>query len=86
MEDIWELVTALLAYCESPRLNTCTGNETNIILSCFVSIPVSAEILDKLGPRVFSIMFGAFLAIALVAFSMARWACTEYRWKWRVVI
>ncbi|KAK4232840.1 major facilitator superfamily domain-containing protein [Achaetomium macrosporum] len=53
---------------------------------CFFSIPVSAEILDSLGPRVFTILFGAFLSIALAAFCTSRWACLGYRWKWKAII
>ncbi|KAK0629937.1 major facilitator superfamily domain-containing protein [Bombardia bombarda] len=39
------------------------------------SIPVSAEILSKLGPTVFIILFGVWLAVALGAFVASRWYC-----------
>lgn len=54
--------------------------------SCLVSIPVSLEILENLGPLLFSVMFGAFLAIAFVAFALARWYCLGRDWQWKVVV
>ena len=54
--------------------------------SCLVSIPISLEILENLGPLLFSVMFGAFLLIAFVAFALARWYCLGRKWRWKVVV
>lgn len=55
-------------------------------LSCLVSIPVSVEILDRLGPRNCSILTGGFLAIALVAFMLARWFRLGSQWRWKAIV
>ncbi|KAK3995276.1 major facilitator superfamily domain-containing protein [Cladorrhinum sp. PSN332] len=55
-------------------------------LSSLLCIPLSASILDHFGTQLFVVIFGVILVVALCAFSMARFAIQEYKWRWAHVI
>ncbi|KAI0838474.1 MFS monocarboxylate transporter [Hypoxylon sp. FL0890] len=73
--------------CKPRDFGRYLGTSYSLVgLFCFLSIPICAEILEALGPLISIILFGAFLAIALVAFVLGRWACLGYHWRWKVVV
>jgi hypothetical protein len=51
-----------------------------------ICIPVGGQILSAAGTTVFVCFFGGILVVALASFTMARWACLEYRWVWKAKI
>jgi hypothetical protein len=54
--------------------------------SNLVCIPVGGEMLDKVGSRAMVLFLGFILVLSLGLYSMARWACLGYRWRWRMKI
>lgn len=42
--------------------------------------------LEKIGTRAMVAYLGSILVLALLLFVMARWACLNYKWKWRMKI
>ncbi|KAK4227309.1 riboflavin transporter MCH5 [Podospora fimiseda] len=55
-------------------------------LSSLLCIPLSAWILEHLGTQMFVVIFGVLLVVAFGAFSMARFAIQDYKWKWSHVV
>lgn len=42
--------------------------------------------LEKVGKQAMVSYLGSVLILALLMFVMARWACLNYRWRWRMKI
>ena len=55
-------------------------------LSSLFCIPLSASILEHFGAQTLVIVFGGVLVVALGAFSMARLAIQDYKWRWMGVV
>jgi hypothetical protein len=51
-----------------------------------ICIPIGGEMLEKVGKRAMVSYLGSVLILALLMFIMARWACLNYRWRWRMKI
>ena len=51
-----------------------------------ISIPISGALVPAVGPKGFVAVLGGVLTLALLCFLIARWACLEYYWRWRVKI
>lgn len=51
-----------------------------------VCVPIGGELLPTIGDAGFVAVFGGILVLSLLSFLMARWACLEYRWKWKVKV
>ncbi|PHH79286.1 hypothetical protein CDD82_2500 [Ophiocordyceps australis] len=74
-------------FCKPSDFGRYLGTSYSLVgIFCFMSIPVGAEVVDKLGPELFCVLFAVFLSIALFTFTMARLTALEYKWKWRIVM
>ncbi|KAF2229643.1 MFS general substrate transporter, partial [Viridothelium virens] len=51
-----------------------------------LTIPIGGEVLKAAGSEVLIGVMVLSAGIALVSFSMARWACLDYKWKWAIKI
>jgi MFS family permease len=48
--------------------------------AALVCIPISGELVEKVGPQAMVAFFCAILGISLISFLFSRWACLERRW------
>ena len=55
-------------------------------LATLVCIPIGGEMLEAVGPQTMVIFFCAVTAVSLVTFLASRWACLDWKWKWRVKV
>ncbi|PYH91011.1 MFS general substrate transporter [Aspergillus ellipticus CBS 707.79] len=65
------------------RFGTCYSIVSIATLIC---IPIGGEMLDKVGKQAMVAYLGCVLVLALSMFLMARWACLNYRWRWKAKI
>ncbi|PWY80717.1 MFS general substrate transporter [Aspergillus heteromorphus CBS 117.55] len=65
------------------RFGTCYSI---VSIATLVSIPIGGEMLDAVGKQAMVAYLGGVLVLALCMFLMARWACLNYRWRWRAKI
>ncbi|KAF3036097.1 hypothetical protein E8E12_007999 [Didymella heteroderae] len=55
-------------------------------LATLICIPISGELVEKVGPQSMVGFFCAILALSLVAFLFSRWACLGRRWTLKTKI
>jgi MFS family permease len=55
-------------------------------LATLICIPISGELVEKVGPQPMVGFFCAVLALSFVAFAWSRWACLGRRWTLRVKV
>lgn len=73
--------------CKASQYGEYYGTGYSVVsLATLVCIPVGGALLPVSGPEPFVAFLGGVLCISLVAFVMARWACLEYHWAWKVKI
>lgn len=51
-----------------------------------ICIPIGGEMLEKVGKQAMVAYLGSLLVLGLGLFTMARWACLSYRWRWSAKI
>ena len=54
--------------------------------STLINIPIGGAMLQAIGSKAFIAFLGGVLALGLLSLSVARWACLDYNWKWKVKI
>jgi hypothetical protein len=71
-----------------PDLVSFSDNEAliRLIYRTLICIPIGGEMLEKVGKQAMVSYLGSVLILALLMFVMARWACLNYRWRWRMKI
>ena len=52
-------------------------------INTLICIPIGGELLPNIGAKGFVAFFGGMVVLSLACFLMARWACLEYRWRWK---
>ncbi|KAJ5947752.1 MFS general substrate transporter [Penicillium verhagenii] len=57
-----------------------------VSIATLICIPIGGEMLQKVGKRAMVGYLGSVLIVALGMFTMARWACLGYRWRWQAKI
>ncbi|KAJ5676145.1 MFS general substrate transporter [Penicillium macrosclerotiorum] len=57
-----------------------------VSVATLVCIPIGGEMLEKVGTRAMVAYLGSVLVVSMVMFTMARWACLGYRWRWHAKI
>ncbi|KAJ5888595.1 MFS general substrate transporter [Penicillium taxi] len=57
-----------------------------VSFATLISVPIGGEMLEKIGTRAMVAYLGGVLLAALGMFTMARWACLSYRWRWHANI
>lgn len=73
--------------CKVSQYGEYYGTGYSVVsFSTLICIPVGGVLLPAVGPEPFVAFFGGLLFISLIAFTMARWACLDYRWAWKVKI
>jgi MFS family permease len=55
-------------------------------LATLICIPISGELVEKVGPQPMVGFFCAILALSLVAFLFSRWACLGRRWTLKKMV
>ncbi|KAF5862294.1 hypothetical protein ETB97_011818 [Aspergillus alliaceus] len=65
------------------RFGTCYCLVSFATLIC---IPVGGEMLEKVGSRIVVVWLGCVLLCSTSLFLIARWACLDYKWHWRIKI
>ncbi len=55
-------------------------------LATLVCVPISGELVQTVGPQSMVGFFCAVLFLSLICFVLSRWACLDWRWKWKVKI
>lgn len=59
---------------------------SNTTFSTLISIPIAAELQAAAGTTAYVAFSGGILVLALLSILMARWACLNYKWIWKVKI
>ncbi|KAJ9150249.1 MFS monocarboxylate transporter [Pleurostoma richardsiae] len=73
--------------CTADEFGRFYGTSYSVVsFSALLCIPVSAQILQGLGPRGMVFIFGSVLFLSAVSFGLARWACLDHRWKWKTKV
>lgn len=73
--------------CKASQYGEYYGTGYSVVsFATLICIPIGGALLPAGGPEAFVAFFGAVLCVSLITFVMARWACLEYRWAWRVKI
>ncbi|KAJ5672978.1 MFS general substrate transporter [Penicillium longicatenatum] len=57
-----------------------------VSIATLICIPIGGEMLQKVGKKAMVGYLGSVLIVALGMFTMARWACLGYRWRWQAKI
>ncbi|RDH31876.1 major facilitator superfamily domain-containing protein [Aspergillus welwitschiae] len=57
-----------------------------VSFATLISIPIGGEMIETVGKPAMVAFLGAVLVIAMGMFSMARWSCLNYRWRWQAKI
>ncbi|KAJ5591467.1 MFS general substrate transporter [Penicillium hispanicum] len=57
-----------------------------VSIATLICIPIGGEMLEKVGKQAMVAYLGSVLIVALGMFTMARWACLSYRWRWQAKI
>lgn len=55
-------------------------------LATLVAIPISGELVSKVGPDPLIGFMCGMLILATVTFCLSRWACLGWKWSWKTVI
>ncbi|EXJ77776.1 hypothetical protein A1O3_10005 [Capronia epimyces CBS 606.96] len=55
-------------------------------LATLVCVPISGELVESVGPQIMVGFMCAILGLALMTFSLSRWACLGWRWRWKAKV
>lgn len=73
--------------CEAEQFGRYYGTLYFIAsLAALVCIPISGELVESVGPQVMVVFMCAILGLSLVTFTLSRWACLDWRWKWKAKV
>ncbi|KAI1616893.1 MFS transporter, MCP family, solute carrier family 16, member 10 [Exophiala viscosa] len=73
--------------CEAEQFGRYYGTMYFIAsLATLVCVPISGELVETVGPQVMVGFMCAVLGLVLVTFSLSRWACLGWKWKWNAKV
>lgn len=73
--------------CKASEYGQYYGTGYSLVsFATLICIPIGGALLPAIGTQGLVAVFGCVYMVSFLCFIMARWACLDYKWKWRVII